>query len=214
MFSGEEEGPAPGILEDEEPQAALQLGARGRRQVAKRITREANIIRRCNKVHLKVKTKAVDRLAKRYDDLPRKPEGHFSVCPGHPWAKIHHTHQTMVVYRYVSCMRCGKVSHTLNAMSKRCKRSPASKHAEEIIYKMSNGRNPYAKPWPPDNRDYRSTFPCYKLQIEARTDNDKAEPFIYNRDLGDPGDYEVKAPRLAATIAIAKRKHFASLRET
>ena len=98
-------------------------------------------------------------------------------------------------------------------MSGSCKREPASDHAAEIIQQMMSGRNPYPKAWPPDNRDSRSTFPCYKLQVEARTDNDKAEPFIFNRNLGDPGDYEVKAPIFAATSAIAKRKNFISLRE-
>ena len=79
-------------------------------------------------------------------------------------------------------------------MSGSCKRRPGSEHAAEIIQKMISGRNPYHKAWPPDNRDNRSTFPCYRLRVEERTDNNNAEPFIFNRTLGDPGDYEVRAP--------------------
>jgi len=37
--------------------------------------------------------------------------------------------------------------------------------------------------------------------------NDKADPFIFNRELGDPGDHEIRAPILAAAVAIARRRN-------
>ena len=208
-----EQEPPPEPQEEEgTPIVQKMLGARGRKKAARGVTREANVIRRLNKLSLRAKIDAADRTAQRFDDLPYKPEGHFSVCPGHPWSKIHHTHQPIVVYKYAGCMRCGKVSHKLNTLSGECNLTPGSAHAAAIIQKMAKGRNPYPKPWPPDNRDSRSTFPCYKLHVEARADNNKAEPFIFNRNLGDPGDFEMRAPTFTASTAIAKRKNFTSLR--
>ena len=87
-----------------EPQGN-QLGARGRKLEAKRVARQANAIRKTNNKHLKAKVSFVDQMAKRYDNLPQTPNGHFAVCPEHAWAKIHGPHDVIVTYAYASCMK-------------------------------------------------------------------------------------------------------------
>ena len=84
-------------------------------------------------------------------------------------------------------------------MAQTCVGCPASDHARNIITRFSTGKNPYDKPWPVDAKDRKSKFPCYRLKVSIRDENDQAEPFVYNRELGEPVDHEVRVPSSAVS---------------
>ena len=161
--------------QDANPEApARQLGKLGRRKLARKIAREAKVIKRSNgKILLKKFKQATTNKCININEIPVNPHGHFSVPDSHGWAHIHDSHKMVVTHRYAACFTCGKISSKNKTHHKPCQ-GHRTKKGNQAMNRLLHGRNPYSHPWKPDNAPTQRTYKCYKLQVSIRdTSNDK-----------------------------------------
>ena len=103
-----------------QPIGARRLGAHGRRRAKEVVARQANSTAKANKQVLHKRFDKIDLQPKSLEVLPPDPNGAARVPQGHPWAKIHKSHELIVTHKYAACYKCGRKTATNCNMKTAC----------------------------------------------------------------------------------------------
>ena len=130
LMASEEQVKETGTAVGKKKKEARKFGVHGRRRAKDTVARQAGTISKANQRVLQAAYDNIDTQPRDLKVLPYDPIGVARVPPEHPWAKIHASHELIVVHNYAACHRCGIRSSTNCTMKLDCRgyrKKPAPK---------------------------------------------------------------------------------------